>query len=253
MPDGQFLISNKIVTFTQSNQYIYIMASIKFGNVVVDMRGKISGNVYSKNKGGAYSRVRVVPSNPQTSYQSSVRADFTALSQEWRGLTEAQRTSWIQAVGNYGRVNRVGDSHNLSGNSLYVSLNKNLADVGISSNPSAPAPESVDTVEVSTAVADVTLQTLVITLTGAVPANTSIKVFLTDTLSAGINSPGTKLRMVQTFPAAQAAALSLTTNYLAKYGTIGAAGSKIFYEIVTVNETTGQLGASIKAAIVITA
>lgn len=227
------------------------MASIKFGNVVVDMRGKIAGNVYSKNKGGAYSRVRVVPSNPQTSYQSDVRADFTTLSQGWRGLTDAQRLSWVQAVSNYARINRVGDAHNLSGNSLYVSLNKNLLDVGIASNALAPAPQSVSSVAVSTAVADNSSNTVVITLTGAVPAATSIKVFLTDTLSAGVASPGTKLRLVQTFPAATAAALSLTAAYIAKFGAVGAAGSKIFYEIVPVNETTGQLGASVKGVMTI--
>lgn len=229
------------------------MASIKFGNVVVDMRGKISGNVYSKNKGGAYSRVRVVPSNPNSSYQAAVRATFTSLSQAWRGLTAVQRTSWNQAVGNFPRINRIGDAHNLSGNALYVSLNKNLADVGISAISSAPAPASVTAVAVTTAVADTTLQTLVITLTGAVPANTSLKVFLTETLSAGVNSPGTKLRQIASYGNGDPAALTLTTPYLAKYGAIGAAGSKVFYEIIPVNETTGQLGASIKAEIIITA
>ena len=229
------------------------MASIKMGNIVVDMRGKISGNVYSKNKGGAYSRVRVVPTNPNSSYQAAVRANFTTNSQAWRGLTEAERTSWRQAVGNFPRINRVGDAHNLSGNALYQSLNKNLDDVDLGPISSAPAPASVTAVAVSTAVADTTLQTLVITLSAVVPANTSLKIFATDTLSAGVESPGTKLRQIQAAGNGDAAALSLTTNYLAKYGAIGAAGSKIFYKIVPVNETTGQLGAEISDSIIITA
>ena len=37
---------------------------IKFGSEVVDGRGKIGGHVYSKNKGGAYKRTKVTPSNP---------------------------------------------------------------------------------------------------------------------------------------------------------------------------------------------
>lgn len=229
------------------------MASIKMGNVVVDMRGKISGNVYSKNKGGAYSRVRVVPSNPQSTAQMAVRADFTTNSQAWRGLTDAQRASWNKAVGNYPRINRVGDSHNLSGNALYQSLNKNLADVGIAPISSAPAPASVETVTVSTAVADFSAQTLVITLGGAIPANTSLKVFTTETLSAGVASPGTKLRQLTSYAAAGGPGLTLTTPYLAKYGTIGAAGSKIFYKLVPVNATTGQLGAAITGVITIQA
>lgn len=229
------------------------MASIKFGNVVVDMRGKISGNVYSKNKGGAYSRVRVVPNNPQTVYQTAKQSILTSLSQAWRGLTAANRLSWTRAVDNYKRINRIGGQILLSGNALYVSLNKNLADVGISANAAAPAPESVDTVTVSTFVMDTTAQTAVLTLGGAVPANTSIKIFMTGTLSAGINSPGTKLRQLTYASATDGPGITLTTEYLARFGAIGAAGSKIFYSLVPVNATTGQLGASVRGVITITA
>ncbi len=229
------------------------MASIKFGNFIVDAKGKINGNVYSKNKGGAYSRVRVIPANPKSVDQMAVRASFTGFSQAWRGLTQIQRDSWNQAVGNYPRTNRIGDKHNLSGNALYNSLNRNLFDVGIAAIAVAPTPTSVTPVAILTAVADNSAQTVVVTLTGAVPANTSIKVFASATLSAGVNSVGTKLRQIISYPAAQAAALSLTASYLAKFGAVGAVGSKIFISIIPVNETTGQAGAAITATIVIVA
>jgi len=221
------------------------MASIKFGNFIVDARGKVSGNVYSKNKGGAYARTRVKPANPRSSFQSAVRAFFTTNSQAWRALTDVQRQSWIQGVGNFVRKNRLGDAHNLSGNSLYQSLNKNLADVAIAPIDVCPSPADVSTVSILTAVADNSSQSLVITLGAAVPANTSIKVFVSASVSPGVNSIGTKLRQLTSFPAAHAAALTLTTLYTARFGAVGDVGSKIFYKIVPVNETTGQAGAAI--------
>lgn len=229
------------------------MASIKFGNIVVDMRGSISGNVYAKNKGGAYSRVKVKPANPKTVAQQAVRAVFTSLSQAWKGLTATQRLSWNQGASNFPVKNRLGESINLSGNALYVALNKNLADVAIAAIASCPSPASVNSVAVSTAVADTTAQTLVITLGAVVPANTSLKIFASETLSAGVNSVGSKLRQISYASNGDAAALDLTTEYLAKFGAIGAAGSNVFYEIVPVNETTGQTGAAISGKIVITA
>lgn len=229
------------------------MASIKFGNFIVDARGKVSGNVYSKNKGGAYARTRVKPANPQSSFQSAVRAAFTTNSQAWRALTAVQRQSWIQGVGNFTRKNRLGDSINLSGNSLYQSLNKNLSDVGIAPIDVCPAPADVSAVAIASAVAANGAQTLVITLGGAVPTNTSIKVFVSATQSPGVNSIGTKLRQLTSFPAAHAAALALTTPYLARFGDIGAVGSKIFYSIVPVNATTGQAGAAIAGSVIVTA
>ena len=229
------------------------MATIKLGNFITEARGKINGNVYSKNKGGAYARVRVKPSNPRSSFQSAVRAIFTVNSQALRGLTANQRQSLTMGVGNYKKLNRVADQIILSGNALYQSLNKNLADVGLAPIDVCPAPADVTPVSVATAVADASSQSLVITLGGAVPANTSIKVFVSETVSAGVNSIGTKLRQLTFYPSTTAAALTLTTAYLARFGTIGAAGSKIFYSIVPVNETTGQVGAAIAGTITIQA
>jgi len=48
---------------------------MKFGAIVVDGRGKIGGHVASKNRGGAYLRTKVTPSNPQTGYQAAVALD----------------------------------------------------------------------------------------------------------------------------------------------------------------------------------
>ena len=242
-----------VLKFEKPIKKIYKMAKIKFGNIVVDMRGKISGNVYSKNKGGAYSRVRVVPTNPQSTFQSGVRAIFTALSQAWRGLSAVQRASWNSAVGNFQRTNNLGDKHSLSGNALYVSLNKNLNDVGEASMTTAPSPDSVTPVTVASAVADNSSQTVVITMGGALDANTAVKVFASPALSQGISSPGTKLRQI-TFAAPSAvAAITLTTPYLARMGAVGEVGAKIFYELTPVNVNTGQLGATVRGVMVIVA
>lgn len=237
----------------QITKIIFQMASAKYGNIIVDMRGKINGNVYSKNKGGAYVRTRVKPTNPKSEAQASVRQSFTELSQAWRGLTAVQRQSWSQGVANFKKINRVADSITLSGNSLFVSLNRNLADVGLPQINVCPSPEIVEAVSVDTAVADNSAQTLVITLAGTVPANTSLKVLASETVSAGVNSIGSKLRQIAVAGSGDAAALDLTAAYLAKFGTIGSTGSKIFYKIVPVNETTGQAGASVEGVITIQA
>jgi hypothetical protein len=229
------------------------MATAKFGNIIVDMRGKINGNVYSKNKSGNYVRTRVKPSNPKSSAQMEVRESFTELSQAWRALSATERQSWLTGVENFKRINRVADAINLSGNSLFVSLNKNLADVGVAQIDVCPAPAEVAAISVSTAVADNSSQSLVITLGAAVPANTAVKVFASATVSAGVNSIGSKLRQIAVADAAAGPGLTLTSDYLAKFGNIGAAGSKIFYKLVPVNKTTGQAGAEVSGSTIIVA
>jgi hypothetical protein len=227
------------------------MASIKMGNIVVDMRGKISGNVYAKNKGGAYSRVKVKPANPKSTAQNTVRTNFTTHSKAWKGLTEAQRQSWLSGAASFPVKNRLGDSITLGGNALYVALNRNLGDVGVSPLSTCPAPATTASVAVTTATATNSTQAIVLTLTGAVPANTSLKLFMSPTVSAGVSNIGSKSRKITSYAPAAVAALAPTTAYLTKYGSIGAVGSKIFYEIVPVNNLTGQTGAPIIGVIVI--
>jgi len=229
------------------------MASIKFGNIIVAMSGKISGNIYSKNKGGAYSRTWVKPVNPKSTAQLGVRNTLTSLSQAWRGLTASVRQGWSAAVSNFQRVNRTADVITLSGNALYVSLNKNLADVGIAAITNAPAPTSVGYVSVLSTVADNSSNTLVATFTAVNDTNIRYKVFATPALSAGIDSAGTRYRQIGASGTAEASPFSLTALYGAKFGAVGGVGQKIFVKLVPVDISTGQTGSPIEAVTTIVA
>lgn len=47
------------------------MAKIKFGMMMTDARGKLGGQVFSKNRSGSYVRTKVTPVNPQTTTQQN--------------------------------------------------------------------------------------------------------------------------------------------------------------------------------------
>jgi len=56
---------------------------IKFGAIVVAGSGKIGGHVASKNRGGAYLRTKVTPTNPNSPAQAGARALLASLSTGW--------------------------------------------------------------------------------------------------------------------------------------------------------------------------
>lgn len=99
---------------------------IKFGSIVVNGRGKLGGHVYSKNRGGSYIRTLQTPSNPQTSFQQEGRGVFTQLTQDWSALTEKERKAWNDAVVDFPRTDIFGDTRQLSGKGLYISINREL-------------------------------------------------------------------------------------------------------------------------------
>ena len=96
---------------------------VKFGAIVVDGRGKIGGHVASKNRGGAYFRTKVTPTNPNSTAQAGVRNRMTSLAQGWRGLSASARLSWNNAVGDFAKTDIFGDIKQPSGINLFPTLN----------------------------------------------------------------------------------------------------------------------------------
>lgn len=86
---------------------------IKWGALVVDGRGKIGGQVASKNGAGAYMKNKVTPANPQTADQTSARALFGVISAGWSSLTAAQIAAWNGAVADWTSTNifEIGRAH----------------------------------------------------------------------------------------------------------------------------------------------
>src|SRR3989304_7368357 len=121
-------------------------ALIKMGAFVADISGKVGATIFPRNKGGSYAKNRVVPANPQSSFQANVRSLFTAITQAWSGLTSNQRTGWNSAVGDFPYQNRLGETKTLSGKALFQKLNENLLNVGESVIDDAPSPVSVPSV-----------------------------------------------------------------------------------------------------------
>ncbi|MCK5617004.1 hypothetical protein KAR91_84865 [Candidatus Pacearchaeota archaeon] len=100
------------------------MALLKFGGGIIEMRGSIAGNTYSRNRYGAYARARTKPVNPNTGLQQAVRAAMAFLTDRWSNtLTAAQRTAWNLYGSNVVMTNKLGESINLSGFNHYIRSN----------------------------------------------------------------------------------------------------------------------------------
>lgn len=225
----------------------------KFGSIIVAGSGKIGGHVASRNRSGSYLRTKVTPTNPNTTYQSAARSYVTTTSKAWAGLTLAQRESWNAAVQNYSKTDIFGDIKNPSGFNLFVKLNSNLLATGSAIITTCPALQAIAAVSTATIVADVSDASIIITLATAVPVGFNCRVRMTEPTGAGITYIKNKLRVVQFLPAGAVAAVALTTNYNAHFGSVGAAGQIIHYELDFVSTTTGQVGAKLSGKVTVQA
>lgn len=115
------------------------MALIKFGGGITEMRGSMAGNVYSRNKSGAYIRARTTPVNPQSAQQTIVRAVMAALTVRWsQTLTAAQRTAWNLYGASVAMTNKLGESIFLSGFNHYIRSNAWLERVNFTQVDAGP-------------------------------------------------------------------------------------------------------------------
>lgn len=237
------------------------MAKIKLSAIgITNLSGKAGGSVFSKNKGGSYMKNFVVPNNPQTASQSLQRSNFGGLSSAWRGLTQEQRRSWISSAINFPYIDVFGDSKNLSGNSLFISLNRNLSNAQEENILSAPNPQGtqpVVTLPTFGAVLNTTSGnssvTIRATLGEAVASATVFLVYMTANVSPGINNYSGRYRLVSVVDSADIVTPTiLSPEYRAIFGD-NSVGSSIGLKIIPINSVTGEAGAAFFSRTLVTA
>ena len=168
------------------------MAKVVLGGGVAAISGKVGGAVFARNKGGAYMRTFVKPTNPSTVYQEESRDRLTQYSNEWRTLTDPQRNSWNAWAATHPVIDRLGASKLLSGAQAYVKVNTNRDLAGDpATNSTVPSDPVWVTAIVDTAtdlVADISDGTVLIPLGAGAAAAQVVFVYATGPISPGISN-----------------------------------------------------------------
>lgn len=230
------------------------MAKILFSGIAgVDMRNKLNGSVFSKNRYGGYVRTKVTPVNPQTTAQQAARNNLSTWSQAWRGLTESQRQGWIDGAVSYPFTDIYGNAKILSGQALFVKLNTNLYNYGTANIEDCPSPTAIPALNS-------------ITLTGAAgtpalslafnpsPVDTDFTfvVFATPQVTPGKSFVKNLFRWLPISGGVSTTPANILSSYVARFGPL-VEGQKVFVRCFLVSKTTGQAGIPLQAMAIIAA
>lgn len=194
-----------------------IMAKIKFSAMLDDARGKMGNIVFAKNRGGNYTRNRVVPFNPQTAAQQTNRALLGTVSAQWGLLTDIQRQAWELAVPDWAETNIFGDRHAPTGKNLFVAINKNLLSVGYPSTEESPVKGSPQYMGLFMAAYNIVAGTFKVQVTTA-PDLGKIVISATKPMTAGTSFAKGKHRRIGVVAAAGLAAFDFYAAYVTKFG-----------------------------------
>lgn len=223
----------------------------KFGAIVVDGRNKVGGHVASKNRAGSYFRTKVTPINPGTSYQVNVRNRLAGLSSAWRALEASERLAWNAVVADYARTDIFGDLRNPSGFNLHQMLNNNRINIGLPAITTPPMPEAVAAFTSLSIAALAETQKLTLTFGPAIDEDHRVLIRATPSISAGITFVKSWYRQIGVIWLGHASPFDAESYYTAKFGVIGAAGTKISVQLVQIRQDTGQSGIPIQASCIV--
>lgn len=163
------------------------MAKFTPGPAVAAISGSIGGTVFSRNRGGAYMRVRAIPVDPNTSFQQNARARLATASQDWQGLSTANRQAWLEWARQNPNTDALGQQFTMSGQQAYVGLNARLAAASASSisvPPIIPAPDAFTSIVQD---GDIGAGDVDFTFAAALESGNQVMLF-----GAILNSPGIK-------------------------------------------------------------
>lgn len=232
-------------------------AKIKFGMMMTDARGKLGGQVFSRNRAGAYVRTKVTPVNPRTTFQQSVRSVFGSISSAWSALTAVQRASWNEAVTNWQRTNIFGDLTTPTGKSLFQRLNNGLIQNVAGSSPLLFAPSPVEVPIVDEVSADWTrnettnsfvLQWSHQTVNPVNPSDYLVQIRATAPMNPGRYYHQNLLRVIA-IGDLDDDTYDLMDAYIDRFG-VPVTGRNIFVEVRVVSKLTGQLGVPFSTQVV---
>lgn len=196
------------------------MAKIKFGMMMTDARGKLGGQVFSKNRAGAYVRTKVTPSNARTVAQQVSRAILGNLSTGWNGLSDIAVKAWNGAVNDWKNTDVFGDLKTPSGKNLFIELNKNLLQSGQAQL--ALPPEKVSVPEYTGKGVWIKIGTKIINLLNfsTIPTDSVLQIWATAPISSGVSYVKNRLRVIYYAPAGVIEPGDIYRAYEAKFGTI---------------------------------
>jgi hypothetical protein len=229
------------------------MAKVNFGVGVSEIRNKIGGIVFARNRGGAYMRTKVTPLNPQTTAQAGARSLLTSLAQAFRSLSQEQITAWNNAVTQWQTTDIFGMLVSPTGLALYVRLNANIINAGGTVIDTPPSPVGAASLGSLSLTAAVTGDVFDVAYSPAtVPADHSLYVEATPMLSPGINNANSKFRFIGVAAAAAASPQDFFGDETAKFGSL-VAGQKVLVRAKFINKLTGEVSLSLKASAIVAA
>lgn len=188
--------------------------------------GKIGRQVYLIGRFGQVVREKVIPMNPRSTNQTLSRARFTTVSKLWDTIGQDVQQSWISFAKGFNTKAKLGQYGALTGNEMFVRIQKNLLDCGLATDTTVPELATFGTLVPTGMVITNTGGTIAIKLVAASDVNDYTMVWAAAPVKNGVHRTP-HLSWLGLCPTPASGFADITTLYNARFGP-APIGSKVF-------------------------
>jgi hypothetical protein len=204
--------------------------------------GQVVKNSGSMNKGGLIDAIAAGSKLTKADAGRGLDAVkfTTATATKWRKLTYAQRLTWNTGASNFPFKNKFGDVYTPSGYQVFMSINLNLAFIGLDPLLNCPGPGGLVNADNFTVAYSTSAFTFSITFTAA-PMDYTMLLGASKALSAGKSLKNVTFADIYTFDGSETSPFDFTGWYTNFFGSIPT-GATIWFRLRTQNQLNGQYG-----------
>ena len=226
------------------------MAIVEFGGTVTGLTGSVGGWTFQRTRAGNIVRTKPRPPISPTTEQTAAQAVFFGLIQSFQALTPGQKLAWDAFAVANPKVNRFGQSKQLTGQNWFTSINAargRLALIQLSVPPALLLPPAITSFNL---VVDA-VKIEVSGITPNTPADTALFIYTTFPNTLTTNKQRSAFRFTQTVFNQPFGTINLTFLWGEVHNLLwpvsGAAECiDIGVEIVPVRKSTGITGPGIQ-------
>jgi hypothetical protein len=214
--------------------------------------GKLGGIVASHNRGGTYFRHHSIPVQPRTPSQTTNRAQLAGFSSAFKSLTAAQIAGWNALGSTVTLKSKLGTTYNPTGQQLFVSCNRHLAQINISTvlstAPTIPSIPAISAFSITAPTPDTTVAAFTAVIAPALPSNFGVVIKATSVQTTGRTFVGKSLfRTLAGYNPASGAPASYFAIFTALFGPLPQSGN-ITFELKLIDPVSGFAGPEVRAA-----
>lgn len=215
------------------------MGKVKFTAAVAEIRNKVGGVVYSRNRYGSYVRDYAIPTNPETEYQQYYRESFGDHATDWQAMSDEERKQWALAAQQVKKSDIYGSQYSSAGYQYFMQVSQQLYIIGLSFSSTPPILDQIPLFSGLTVDFDPDNGDFIFDLSQTeLTEDQAIVIRATAPLSQGINYFKNKYAIISVIGDGTGLPYNAFTDYTDRLGGF-VNGTRVGYELYVVSRSSG--------------